>query len=105
MGQDKWPLRHMMPFEKVDEHGEFHPGPAKISEVLPLVVKYILPGGIISSDGLLAYKNTLTNLGYQHTIVNHIGGEFVDAGNLMREMGKLEKREDVDGEEDIVDED
>ena len=58
----------MMPLEKLDDNGDYRPGPAKISEVLPLVVKYITPGCTICSDGLLAYKNSLTTLGYAHTL-------------------------------------
>ena len=81
-----------MPFEKVDESGNFRPGPAEISEVLPLVVKYIPPGCTISSDGLLAYKKTLRSMGYRHTSVNHSAGEFVDATNPENHTQNIENR-------------
>lgn len=71
----------LKPFAKLNENGEYRFGPAKIEEVIPLVVKYVQGGCLIISDGLLAYRNTLTEIGFTHEVVNHSAGEYVRREN------------------------
>ena len=51
-------------------------GPAKATEVLPLVTKCVRPGSIIMSDGLAAYKRNIIKMGYRHHYVSHQDGEY-----------------------------
>ena len=63
-------------FKKLNSDGHHRFGPAKASEVLPLVSKTVVPGSIIFSDGLAAYKNKLVEMGYKHDFVSHQAGEY-----------------------------
>ena len=52
-------------------------------DLIPTILKWILPGTTICSDGLATYK-CLGNLGYNHHSVNHSIGEYVRYdGSLM----------------------
>ena len=64
-------------FKKLKPDGTFREGPAKASEVMPFIEKHIQAPCKIMSDGLLAYRNTLTEMGFEHQSVNHSAGEFV----------------------------
>ena len=67
----------LAPFQKLDEKGERRFGPAKAEEVLPLVTRYVSPGGWVFSDRLRAYRTQLGSLGYNHIALNHSEEAFV----------------------------
>ena len=63
-------------FNKLDAKGHHRFGPANSNEVLPLVAKTVTRGSIIFSDGLAAYKNQLTKMGFTHDYVSHQAGQY-----------------------------
>ena len=63
-------------FNKLDGKGHHRFGPAKASEVLPLVAKTVSAGSIVFSDGLAAYKNKLVEMGFTHDFVSHQAGQY-----------------------------
>ena len=67
----------LIDFKKLDEKGKHRFGPASAAEVIPKVQEAILPGCVIISDGLRAYRTQLEPLGYSHRSVCHKDGEFV----------------------------
>ena len=70
----------LRPFKKLAEDGVSRRfGPAKAEEVLPLVPRFVKPGGWIYSDKLRAYRSNLSALGYKHFALNHSSNppEFV----------------------------
>ena len=68
----------IVPFWKAKKNGDGHRfGPAKAEEVLPLVTRFVKPGGWVISDTLRAYVSNLSLLGYKHIALNHSEGEFV----------------------------
>ena len=59
-------------------------GPARASEVLPLVREHIEPDGIIISDRLRAYRENLPKLGYKWRSVNHSEGQYSTTADGLR---------------------
>ena len=67
----------LIDFKKLDEKGKHRFGPASAAEVIPKDQEAMLPGCVIISDGLRAYRTQLEPLGYSHRSVCHKDGEFV----------------------------
>ena len=70
-------------------------GPATAAEVLPLVTKCVLAGSIVFSDGLIAYKNNLKKMGYQHDYVNHQKGEYAKTATVFDSVVHINSIEDA----------